>query len=76
MRRKRVATAEQYASKTKRGVVLRLYDWVLHWAQTPYGLVALILVAVSESSFFPIPPPYGVRPQGAGKYPDRSFWMS
>ena len=56
MRRKSVATAEQYASKAKRGVVRRLYDWVLHWAQTPYGLVALILVAVSESSFFPIPP--------------------
>lgn len=34
----------------------RLYDWVLHWAATPYGLWALFLLAFAESSFFPIPP--------------------
>jgi membrane protein YqaA with SNARE-associated domain len=34
----------------------RLYDWVLHWADTPYGTPALFLLAFSESSFFPIPP--------------------
>jgi len=34
----------------------RLYDWVLHWAETPFGLAALILLAVAESSFFPVPP--------------------
>jgi len=34
----------------------RLYDWVLHWAETPYGSWALFLLAFSESSFFPIPP--------------------
>ena len=33
-----------------------LYDWVLHWAATPYGTWALFLLAFSESSFFPIPP--------------------
>lgn len=33
-----------------------LYDWVLHWAQTPYGVPALILLAFAESSFFPVPP--------------------
>lgn len=32
------------------------YDWVLHWAGTPYGTWALILVSFTESSFFPIPP--------------------
>jgi len=37
-------------------VLKRLYDWVLHWAETPYGLLALLLLAFSESSFFPIPP--------------------
>jgi len=36
--------------------VRRLYDWVLHWAETPYGEVALFLLAFAESSFFPIPP--------------------
>jgi len=34
----------------------RLYDWVLHWANTPYGMPALFLLAFAESSFFPIPP--------------------
>jgi len=34
----------------------RLYDWVLHWAETPYGSWAIFLLAFSESSFFPIPP--------------------
>ncbi len=34
----------------------QLYDWVLHWAETPYGPAALFLLALAESSFFPIPP--------------------
>lgn len=34
----------------------RLYNWVLHWANTPYGMPALILISFTESSFFPIPP--------------------
>lgn len=34
----------------------KLYDWVLHWAETPYGLIALFLLAFAESSIFPIPP--------------------
>ena len=34
----------------------RLYDWVLHWADTPYGIPALFLLSFAESSFFPIPP--------------------
>ncbi len=34
----------------------RAYDWVLHWAETPYGMPALFLLAFAESSFFPIPP--------------------
>ena len=32
------------------------YDWTVHWADTPQGLAALFLVALAESSFFPIPP--------------------
>lgn len=34
----------------------RLYDWVLKWAETPYGGYALFILAFAESSFFPIPP--------------------
>lgn len=36
--------------------VKKLYDWVLGWAETPYGVPALAILAFSESSFFPIPP--------------------
>ena len=38
------------------GLVRRLYDWVLHWADTPYGLQALAVLAFVEASVFPIPP--------------------
>ena len=34
----------------------RIYEWMLHWAETPYGTWALFLLALCESSFFPIPP--------------------
>lgn len=34
----------------------RSYDWTIHWADTPQGLTALFLIALAESSFFPIPP--------------------
>jgi membrane protein YqaA with SNARE-associated domain len=34
----------------------RLYGWILHWAETKYGVPALFLLALAESSFFPIPP--------------------
>jgi len=51
------------AGKNKRvGVVFlmrfirRMYDWVLHWSNTPYAVSALFLLAFAESSFFPIPP--------------------
>lgn len=34
----------------------RLYDWVLHWANTRYATPALAGISFAESSFFPIPP--------------------
>jgi len=37
------------------GLLKKLYDWVLHWAETPYAVPALIILAIAESSFFPIP---------------------
>ena len=38
------------------GPFRRLYEWILHWAETPYGTIALFALAFAESSFFPIPP--------------------
>jgi len=34
----------------------RMYNWTLSWAERPHGAWALFLIAVAESSFFPIPP--------------------
>lgn len=34
----------------------RLYDWVIHWADTKHAQAALFLLGFSESSFFPVPP--------------------
>jgi membrane protein YqaA with SNARE-associated domain len=33
-----------------------MYNWVLKWAETPYGPAALFILAFAESVFFPIPP--------------------
>jgi len=33
----------------------RLYDWVVHWADTKYGMLVLILLAVTEPLCVPIP---------------------
>jgi membrane protein YqaA with SNARE-associated domain len=38
------------------GLLRRLYDWTLSWADTRWGPAALGVLAVSESVFFPIPP--------------------
>lgn len=37
-------------------ILRRLYDWVLKWAETPYGPIALFILAFAEASFFPVPP--------------------
>jgi membrane protein YqaA with SNARE-associated domain len=39
-----------------RNPIRRLYHWVLGWAETPYGVLAMALVSFGDSSFFPIPP--------------------
>lgn len=38
------------------GALRRLYDWVLGWADTRWGVPALVLLAFAEASVFPIPP--------------------
>ncbi len=54
------------------GLVRRLYDWVLHWAETPYGPLALGILAFAESSFFPVPPDVLLIALCVGR-PDRSW---
>ncbi len=50
----------------------KIYDWVLHWADTPYGSWALFILAFSESSFFPIPPDVLLIALAVGK-PQKAF---
>ncbi len=40
----------------RRSLLRRAYDWGLEWVQRPHGEWVLFLLAVAESSFFPIPP--------------------
>lgn len=37
-------------------VLHEFVTWVIGWAYTPYGPIALAVVAFAESSFFPVPP--------------------
>ena len=34
----------------------KLNDWLLHFAETPYGPSALFILSFTEASFFPLPP--------------------
>ncbi len=44
-----------------------LLNWVLGWAHSPYGAVALFLIATAESIFFPVPPDPLLIALGVGK---------
>lgn len=47
---------ESTAQPPKRGWVRRIYDWVLGWAESPYGALALFVLAFVEASVFFVPP--------------------
>ena len=53
----------------------RLYEWVLHWAETRYAGTALAAVAFSEAVWFPIPADPLLVALCLGK-PKRSFWYA
>lgn len=45
----------------------KLYDWVIHWAETKYGVPVMAFIAFIESSFFPVPPDPLLMALGLGK---------
>ena len=59
----------------RRNYLKDLYDWVVGFAEKPYGTWALFLVAFSESSFFPIPPDILLIALAIGQ-PARAFWFA
>ena len=56
----------------REGIVRRLYHWVLSWADSPYGPLALLLLAFAEASFFPVPPDVLLMPLALGE-PKKAF---
>jgi membrane protein YqaA with SNARE-associated domain len=50
------ALPDSAAPARRPNVLRRLYQWVLGWADHPYGTWALCVISFAESSFFPIPP--------------------
>jgi membrane protein YqaA with SNARE-associated domain len=44
----------------------RLYDWVIHFADTRHGITALFILSFAESSFFPVPPDVLLGPLALG----------
>jgi membrane protein YqaA with SNARE-associated domain len=44
----------------------RLYEWVIHFANTRYGETALFALSFAESSFFPVPPDVLLGPLSLG----------
>ena len=62
-------------SPERRGILRRMYDWVLGWADRPGGSWALFWIAFAESSFFPIPPDALLIPLVLGR-PTRGLWFA
>jgi membrane protein YqaA with SNARE-associated domain len=56
-------------------MVKSLYNWMLHWAETPYGSWALGLLAFAESSFFPLPPDPLLIALALGA-PEKALWFA
>jgi len=48
------AEDQRVTAVKNKNIIKRIYDWVLGWAETPYGTPALFILAFAESSFFPI----------------------
>ena len=69
------AVATPPAGGKKPGIIRRLYNWVLSWAETPYGTPALFGLSFAESSFFPIPPDVLQIALSASK-PRRAYWYA
>lgn len=70
-----VSSAEGEVIPCKPNLIRRLYDWVTGWAETPYGPIALMILAFAESSFFPVPPDVLLVALGIGR-PKRSFYYA
>lgn len=69
--KKKIAGMNNYSF----GLLRRLYDWVLSWAETKYATLVLAIVAFAESSFFPVPPDVLHMALSISK-PKKTFWYA
>lgn len=60
------------AAGKRKSLLRRCYHWTLSWADHPHAKIALFLIAVIESSVFPIPPDILLIALALGR-PDHSF---
>jgi membrane protein YqaA with SNARE-associated domain len=56
-------------------MIRRLYQWTMDLAASPNAVIALFLVSLAESSFFPIPPDVLLIPMVLAK-PLKGFWFA
>lgn len=63
------------AKAPRPGILRRLYDWTVGWAERPGSRWALFFIALAESSFFPVPPDVLLLALCVGA-PRRSFWFA
>lgn len=63
------------ARNGRASAVRRLYRWVEQWSEGPYGTWALALLALAESSFFPVPPDVLLIALAVGR-PRRGLWYA
>ena len=62
-----VSNSQSQLSRYRPGFIFRsLYQWVIHWSDTPHARTALLLIAFAESSFFPVPPDVLLIAMGVG----------
>jgi len=57
------------------GLLRKLYNWVLSWANSKYSTLALAVNAFAESSFFPIPPDV-LQISLSVSRPKKSYWYA
>lgn len=69
------AAAREGESRERPGLLRRLYDWVVSWAERPQGPQALAALSFAESSFFPIPPDPLLIALSLGK-PRKALWFA
>jgi membrane protein YqaA with SNARE-associated domain len=67
--------AVELAVERRPSLLRRLYNWTISWAERPGGAWALFLIAVVESSVFPVPPDVLLLALAVGA-PKRALWFA